>query len=45
MTGSLIKPRCGTDTDATRLRAVGDAGVLAMVGDSTNAMINGTTGK
>ena len=37
-------PVLGTDTDATRLRAVGDAGVLAMVGDSTNAMINGRTG-
>ena len=37
-------PVLGTDTDATRLRAVGDAGVLAMVGDSTNAMIKGRTG-
>ena len=37
-------PVLGTDTDAKRLRAVGDAGVLAMVGDSTNAMINGRTG-
>jgi len=37
-------PVLGTDTDATRLRGVGDAGVLAMVGDSTNAMVNGRTG-
>ncbi len=37
-------PVLGTDTDATRLRAVGDAGVLAMVGDSTNAMVDGRTG-
>ena len=37
-------PILGTDTDATRLRAVGDAGVLAMVGDSTNAMVYGRTG-
>ena len=37
-------PILGTDTDATRLRAVGDAGVLAMVGDSTNAMVDGRTG-
>ena len=37
-------PVLGTDTDVTRLRAVGDAGVLAMVGDSTNAMIKGRTG-
>ena len=37
-------PILGTDTDATRLRAVGDAGVLAMVGDSTNAMVEGRTG-
>ena len=37
-------PVLGTDTDATRLRAVGDASVLAMVGDSTNAMVYGRTG-
>ena len=37
-------PILGTDTDATRLRAVGNAGVLAMVGDSTNAMVDGRTG-
>ena len=37
-------PILGTDTDATRLRALGDAGVLAMVGDSTNAMVDGRTG-
>ena len=37
-------PVLGTDTDATRLQRVGDAGVLAMVGDSTNAMVNGRTG-
>ena len=37
-------PILGTDTDAKRLRAVGDAGVLAMTGDSTNAMVDGRTG-
>ena len=37
-------PVLGTDTDVTRLRALGDAGVLAMVGDSTNAMVDGRTG-
>ena len=36
-------PVLGTDTDAKRLRAVGNAGVLAMVGDSTNAMVEGRT--
>ena len=34
-------PILGSDTDQSRLRAVGDAGVLAMVGDSTNAMVEG----
>jgi ribonuclease J len=37
-------PILGRDTDAARLRAVGDSGVLAMVGDSTNAMVEGRTG-
>ena len=37
-------PILGSDTDQSRLRAVGDAGVLAMVGDSTNAMVEGRTG-
>ena len=37
-------PILGCDTDSDRLRAVGDAGVLAMVGDSTNAMVDGRTG-
>ena len=36
-------PVLGPDTDAKRLRAVGNAGVLAMVGDSTNAMVEGRT--
>ena len=36
-------PLMGTDTDKERLRAIGDEGVLAMVGDSTNAMVPGRT--
>ena len=38
------KPVLGQDTDALRLKTIGDAGVLAMVGDSTNAMVPGRTG-
>ena len=38
------KPILGQDTDAVRLKTIGDAGVLAMVGDSTNAMVPGRTG-
>ena len=37
-------PVLGTDTDAPRLAAIGDEGVLALVGDSTNAMVDGRTG-
>ncbi|KAB2863189.1 MAG: ribonuclease J, partial [Bauldia sp.] len=34
-------PAVGEPTNAARLRALGDAGVLALVGDSTNAMRDG----
>ncbi len=37
-------PVLGGDTDRRRLAAVGDEGVLALVGDSTNAMVEGRTG-
>lgn len=37
-------PVLGDDTDSARLAAIGDEGVLAMVGDSTNAMVEGRTG-
>ena len=37
-------PGLGEDTDSTRLAEIGDEGVLAMVGDSTNAMVEGRTG-
>jgi len=37
-------PGLGTDTDSARLAEIGDEGVLAMVGDSTNAMVEGRTG-
>jgi len=36
-------PLLGTDTDRDRLRAIGDEGVLALIGDSTNAMVPGRT--
>ena len=36
-------PGLGADTDSTRLAEIGDEGVLAMVGDSTNAMVEGRT--
>ena len=36
-------PHLGHDTDKDRLKVIGDAGVLAMVGDSTNAMVEGRT--
>lgn len=36
-------PGLGVDTDSTRLAEIGDEGVLAMVGDSTNAMVEGRT--
>ena len=37
-------PMLGTDTDSERLAEIGTEGVLAMVGDSTNAMVEGRTG-
>ena len=37
-------PVLGRDTDRRRLASVGDEGVLALVGDSTNAMLGGRTG-
>ena len=37
-------PGLGEDTDSARLAEIGDEGVLAMVGDSTNAMVEGRTG-
>lgn len=37
-------PGLGDETDTTRLAQIGDEGVLAMVGDSTNAMVEGRTG-
>ena len=36
-------PGLGTDTDSNGLAEIGDEGVLAMVGDSTNAMVEGRT--
>lgn len=38
------EPLVGARTDVDRLRAVGEEGVLAMVGDSTNALVPGRTG-
>ena len=37
-------PGLGNETDTKRLAQIGDEGVLAMVGDSTNAMVEGRTG-
>ena len=37
-------PVLGNDTDRGRLAAIGDEGVLALVGDSTNSMIDGCSG-
>lgn len=37
-------PMLGEETDIARLTALGDEGVLALVGDSTNAMEEGWTG-
>ena len=37
-------PMLGIDTDAGRLAEIGREGVLALVGDSTNAMVEGRTG-
>ena len=33
----------GVDTDRERLRQIGDEGVMALIGDSTNAMVDGYT--
>ena len=38
------EPGLGNKTDTERLAQIGDEGVLAMVGDSTNAMVEGRTG-
>ena len=38
------KPMVGTVSDTTRLEALGDQGVLAVVGDSTNVFNKGKTG-
>ena len=41
-TGRSIRRRCiGPPTDERRLRELGDAGVLALIGDSTNAVREG----
>src|SRR5580704_6512938 len=37
-------PLIGPPTDEAALAALGDAGVLAMIGDSTNAMVEGHSG-
>jgi ribonuclease J len=39
-----VAPGLGETTDTARLAQIGDEGVLAMVGDSTNAMVEGRTG-
>ena len=36
-------PMLGEDTDRDRLRQIGDEGVMALIGDSTNAMVDGYT--
>ncbi|MBL6606275.1 MAG: ribonuclease J [Alphaproteobacteria bacterium] len=36
-------PMLGEDADKARLRALGDEGVMALIGDSTNAMVAGHT--
>ncbi|WP_448202945.1 ribonuclease J [Azospirillum sp. sgz302134] len=38
------EPMIGRTADEERLRTIGDDGVLALVGDSTNAMVPGTSG-
>ncbi len=38
------EPLVGDTTDEAALRAVGEAGVLAMIGDSTNATVDGESG-
>ena len=37
------QPQIGQNTDAKKLAEIGDEGVLALVGDSTNAMVEGRT--
>ena len=37
------KPLIGDVTDEARLKAIGNAGVLAVIGDSTNALVEGHT--
>ena len=36
-------PQIGQNTDAKKLASIGDEGVLALIGDSTNAMVEGRT--
>lgn len=36
-------PTLGNDTDRARLKEIGDEGIMALVGDSTNAMVEGRT--
>ena len=36
-------PMLGEDTDRERLRQIGEEGVMALIGDSTNAMVDGYT--
>ena len=36
-------PQIGQNTDAAKLGEIGDEGVLALIGDSTNAMVEGRT--
>ena len=36
-------PMLGGKTDVNRLKEIGDEGVLALIGDSTNALVNGRT--
>ena len=38
------EPLIGPPTDEAALRALGDAGVLAMISDSTNALVEGVSG-
>ena len=36
-------PMVGNKTDIQKLKRIGDEGVIALIGDSTNALINGRT--
>ncbi|NNG03799.1 MAG: ribonuclease J [Inquilinus sp.] len=38
------EPVLGKAADSDRFREIGEAGVLALIGDSTNAMVSGSTG-